>query len=41
MYEFSKELNFADGVVLFSPGAPSYNNYRNFYDRGEDFLSLI
>ncbi len=36
-----KELNFADGVVLFSPGAPSYNNYRNFYDRGEDFLSLI
>jgi UDP-N-acetylmuramoylalanine--D-glutamate ligase len=31
-----------DGVtVLFSPGAPSYNQFKNFYKRGEWFLEQV
>ncbi len=30
-----------DGVILFSPGAPSYNVFKNFYERGEAFVDLI
>ena len=29
------------GVVLMSPGAPSYNQYKNFEERGEDFIHLV
>lgn len=29
------------GVVLMSPGAPSYNQYKNFEQRGEDFIKLV
>ena len=29
------------GVVLMSPGAPSYNQYKNFEERGEDFIKLV
>ncbi len=29
------------GVVLMSPGAPSYNQYKNFEERGEDFIRLV
>ena len=29
------------GVVLMSPGAPSYNQYKNFEERGADFIRLI
>ena len=29
------------GVVLLSPGAPSYNQYKNFEERGEDFIKLV
>jgi UDP-N-acetylmuramoylalanine-D-glutamate ligase len=28
-------------VVLLSSGAPSYNQYRNYYERGDDFLRAI
>jgi len=28
------------GVVLMSPGAPSYNQYKNFEERGNDFTRL-
>ena len=28
------------GVVLMSPGAPSYNQYKNFEERGADFAQL-
>ena len=41
----SKSVSYALGlegfVVLFSPGAPSYNEFKNFYARGEWFLNLI
>lgn len=30
----------AGGVVLMSPGAPSYNQYKNFEERGADFIRL-
>jgi UDP-N-acetylmuramoyl-L-alanine---L-glutamate ligase len=29
------------GVVLLSPAAPSYDNYRNFEERGERFRALV
>lgn len=29
------------GVVLMSPGAPSYNQYKNFEERGLDFIRLV
>ena len=29
------------GVVLMSPGAPSYNQYKNFEERGIDFIRLV
>jgi len=29
------------GVVLMSPGAPSYNQYKNFEERGADFIRLV
>ena len=29
------------GVVLMSPGAPSYNQYKNFEERGADFIQLV
>lgn len=28
-------------AVLFSPGAPSFDSYRNFADRGEHFIRLV
>jgi len=28
-------------VVLLSPAAPSYDNYRDFTERGERFRSLL
>ena len=34
-------LSIEDFVVLFSPGAPSYNEFKNFYARGEWFLNLL
>ena len=30
-----------DGVILFSPGAPSYNVFKNFYQRGDAFVDLV
>lgn len=29
------------GVVLMSPGAPSYNQYKNFEERGADFIQIV
>ena len=41
----SKSVSYALGLegfaVLFSPGAPSYNEFKNFYARGDWFLNLI
>lgn len=35
------ENNFNDSVVLFSPGAPSFDQFDNFEKRGEHFKELI
>jgi UDP-N-acetylmuramoylalanine--D-glutamate ligase len=35
------ELAPEGGVVLLSPAAPSYDNYRNFEERGELFRELV
>ena len=29
------------GVVLLSPAAPSYGTYKDFQERGEDFLRCV
>ena len=36
-----KALKTSGVSVLFSPGAPSYNEFKNFYKRGEWFLEQI
>ncbi|MBT5346823.1 UDP-N-acetylmuramoyl-L-alanine--D-glutamate ligase [bacterium] len=36
-----RDLNLESGVVLFSPGGPSYNFYKNFHDRGDCFFKEI
>ena len=37
----AKELAKSGDVVILSPGAPSYNLYKNFEQRGEDFQRNI
>ena len=37
------EIIFGDGggVVLFSPTAPSFGYYKNFMERGDDFINIV
>ncbi|MDR2902081.1 MAG: UDP-N-acetylmuramoyl-L-alanine--D-glutamate ligase [Lactobacillales bacterium] len=35
--QYAKKITPAGGCVLLSPGAPSYNQYKNFQERGADF----
>ena len=37
----AREKTTTGGVVLMSPGAPSYNQYKNFEERGIDFIKLV
>ena len=37
----AKQITPPGGVVLLSPAAPSYNQYKNFEARGEDFSAAI
>ena len=39
--KLAHEKTPAGGVVLMSPGAPSYNQYKNFEERGADFIKLV
>jgi len=39
--QLAHEKTPTGGVVLMSPGAPSYNQYKNFEERGEDFIKLV
>ena len=35
--KLSREITPAGGVVLLSPGAPSYGRFKNFSERGDFF----
>lgn len=37
----AKQITSSGGVVLLSPAAPSYNQYKNFEARGDDFKDQI
>jgi UDP-N-acetylmuramoylalanine--D-glutamate ligase len=37
----SDNLNSFEGSVLFSPGFPSFDQYRNYIERGRDFNQLV
>ena len=37
----AKDLAKPDDIVILSPGAPSYNLYKNFEQRGEDFQKNV
>jgi len=37
----AKEITPKGGVVLLSPGAPSFNAYKDYEERGEDFRKNI
>lgn len=37
----AKQLSPDNGLCLFSPGAPSYNQYASFAERGQHFRELI
>lgn len=39
--EKAKKYTSENGLILLSPAAPSYNMYRNFKERGEDFQRLV
>lgn len=33
--------NYSDGTVLFSPAFPSFDQFKNYIDRGESFSNLV
>lgn len=39
--QLAKEKTPKNGIVLLSPGAPSYNQYKNFEERGIDFQKNV
>ncbi len=39
--QLAKTYTKENGIVLLSPGAPSYNLYKNFEERGQDFKKNI
>lgn len=39
--DYAMEYTNEGSVCLLSPGAPSYTMYKNLYERGEDFVSII
>ncbi len=39
--QIAKEKTPRNGIVILSPGAPSYNQYKNFEERGLDFKKNI
>lgn len=36
----AKEITPKDGIILLSPGSPSYGKFKNFAERGETFAKL-
>ena len=36
----AKEITSSQGIILLSPGAPSYGHFKNFADRGNSFARL-
>jgi len=39
--DMAKHITPKGGIVLLSPAAPSYNQYKNFEARGDDFIAAI
>ena len=39
--DIRKEKNNKDRIILFSPAAASFDNFKNFEDRGKYFNNLI
>ena len=36
---YARQVTPPGGVVLLSPAAPSYGDYRNYIERGRDFAA--
>jgi UDP-N-acetylmuramoylalanine--D-glutamate ligase len=39
--DYVKDENNFKGVVLLSPASPSFDQYKNFYERGNHFIKLV
>ena len=39
--QLAQQYTTKGGKVILSPAAPSYNLYKNFEERGQDFLNCI
>ena len=39
--DIAKEITEKGKICLLSPAAASYNNYKNFEERGNHFQSLV
>ena len=39
--EMAKDISPKEAVILLSPAAPSYDEYKNFKERGEDFKQCV
>ena len=41
LFDIKKEKNIEHKTILFSPAAASFDSFKNFEDRGEEFNKLI
>ena len=41
LFDIKKEKNNTHKIILFSPAAASFDNFKNFEDRGKYFNNLI
>jgi UDP-N-acetylmuramoylalanine--D-glutamate ligase len=41
IFKYLKEKNIQNEIILFSPGSSSFDLYKNYIERGEDFDKLV